>query len=217
MKKMTSDEYWGKIRLTKPSSVIVFFISILIGWIFYEFTDFLAIRWFSAEVASLWVKIFGHPESTVDVLNDVVYLYPLGLSTPLWTYFSEGCTPAAGIFPLFCLFAVPHSSWKLRLRNYLIYLIGLFLTTELVNAVEVTIYTTGVPWSIAHNQQMNAFITYGIVAIALIGVFTLWPESSMPFVFIPYAFTLWRNKKRANKVGSSKEAPQAGVFPDAKP
>ncbi|MFX0103534.1 MAG: hypothetical protein ACFFCS_28490 [Candidatus Hodarchaeota archaeon] len=132
---MDSKEFWNLVKTTKPRDVIIFYALIGIGIIIYDFTDFLVIRLLSAQTASLWLNIFGMMNSTVRVIEQEVYLYPLGLND-LRVLLVEGCTPAAGIFPLFCLFAIPHSSWKLKVRNFLIYIFGIFFALECLNATE---------------------------------------------------------------------------------
>lgn len=200
---MDQKTYWIKVQTTRLWQVVLFFILIIGGWFFYEITDLVTIRWLSAQIASIWLNILGYTRSIVQVFSLEVYLYPLGLDGGIQLHFVEGCTPAAGIFPLFCLFAVPHSSWKIKTRNFSFYIVMLFFVMEMVNAIEIHLYVGGVPWSVAHNQDINGLITYGIVACALIGVFTLWPESSIPFVYIPHAISLLIERLKARKEARS--------------
>ncbi len=202
--RMDPKIYWDKVHSTRPWQVLLFFMLIIGGWFFYDITDFVIIRWLSAQIASIWLNIFGYTRSIVQVSALEVYIYPLGIVGEMKLHVIEGCTPAAGIFPLICLFAVPHSSRKLRIRNFTIYLVLLFFIMELVNAIEIHLYVGGVPWNVAHNQDMNGFITYCLVACALIVLFSIWPESSIPFAYIQYAIALLVNRlKTRNNTRSS--------------
>ena len=184
MKRMDNTTYWEMVKKIKFHEICCFFGLIFAGWLIYDLTDFVFIRWLSANTASFWVMIFGHPESIVNVVGGEVYIFPIGPDGfPM--HFVKGCTPAAGIFPLTCLFCVPHTSLKIKARNYALYLTGLFFVMEFVNGVEIILHVNGMPWSVAHDQGMNSIITWGIIMVALSSVFTIWPESTMPFAFIP--------------------------------
>ncbi|MHA1716757.1 MAG: hypothetical protein ACTSXP_14025 [Promethearchaeota archaeon] len=180
---MDKKKYWEKVNSTRWYSIIAFYFLLFSGYFVYLFTDFLLIRWLSANIASMWVYILGYPDTTVVVEGSEVFLYPLGHSNNLKLKFVKGCTPAAGIFPLACLLAIPHTKFVKKVRNYLVYLIILFFVMEFVNGYEITLYTSGVSWDIAHDQQVNAFLTYLLSTIALTILFTTWPESTIPFVY----------------------------------
>nr|MDO8111304.1 hypothetical protein [Candidatus Sigynarchaeota archaeon] len=199
-KKNENKQYWQAVQKAKWHEVILFFVLIYIGYLIYEFTDFVTIRWISAQIASFWVKIFGFYGSTVVCFDMNVYVYPLGIETPQIIEFIKGCTPAAGFFPLICMFSVPRTKWRIKLRNFLIYAVTLFFVMELINGYEIALFASGIPWEQAHNFELNSLFTYCLSFISLTIILFAWPEFSIPFIFFIKLslnrIKAWNQKKR---------------------
>ncbi|MHC1592280.1 MAG: hypothetical protein ACXQS8_09350 [Candidatus Helarchaeales archaeon] len=77
---MTEKEFWTKVDSMKWYSSLIFFLTIVGGIIFYILTDFLIIRRLSAQVAGLWIRLFGLDDVAVSVLEMVLDFQFISLS-----------------------------------------------------------------------------------------------------------------------------------------
>lgn len=180
---MKKNQYWESVNSTRWWQPLVFFALIAAGVVAYLLYDSFVIKAASAQLASWWLNLSGFPASRVELAFPRVYLAPLGDLGIRWRINSTN-TPSAGLFPFMCLVVIPKTRWQARLRNYAIFASVLFLAVSIIFAVELREYHTGNE-TLLSNANLNQTLMYGLGAAALVAIFLLWPQSTIPFVYYP--------------------------------
>ncbi len=180
---MKKNQYWESVNSTRWWEPLVFFAVIAAGVVAYLLYDSFVIKAASAQLASWWLNLSGFPASRVELAFPRVLLAPLGDAGIHW-WINSTNTPSAGLFPFMCLVVVPKTRWQARLRNYAIFASLLFLAVSIIFAVELREYHTGNE-TLLSNADLNQTLMYGLGAAALVAIFVLWPQSTIPFIYYP--------------------------------